>query len=594
MIDRVKLWETMRYHWLELRSYRLQEHDAIREYLGPFFGNPSGTKLATPFNGLRMIVDTLCTYLVSRHPQLNISTDSPELRPVAKRIEYGLNRRLEQMKLARPLNMCTKEALMSLGVALVGREPTKYIEYGGEQLIIGQTFVDQIPLEDWVGDSWAPRFEDMSFAGHKFILPLSYIQGCGLYDPEIVGKLTPGTRYTTQPFTGEQKVQGEAAMQKADPNEILEFVELWNVWLPSESRIVTFAGQNGGDEGQVVRDVEWVGPSTGPYHYLYFQRAPGTLMPAPPVDLWRDMHDLLNNVWNKVSQQIKRQKTVGIAQSGKELEAQRLMSAADGDVVAMDAGAIQGFNVPGMDASLGNAARVVRELLLGVLGGNVEALAGLGPCAPTLGQDRLIHASASQNVNYLGSCVEDFAACIMRDIAWYAMTDPLVDLSTCQTFGPAQTPVHIKLTAAELRGDFLDYNFTCKPYSMQYQTPDGELEKLNSFVMQILTPLTPVIQQQGGVLNVQQMLQMYMQRLQIPELSELVTFPNQQPEPRQEPIGQPPAKVADMARPQAPTPPANPAPQGRPPTATSAPESEFSNFTGSPNVKTQPMMTEMA
>ena len=72
-------------------------------------------------------------------------------------------------------------------------------------------------------------------------------------------------------------------------------------------------------------------------------------------------------------------------------------------------------------------------------------------------------------------------------------------------------------------GDFLQYNFEVEPFSMNYESPESKIQKLER-AMDRLGQLFPIIQAAGGTIDVQQMQRDYAELLGIPELKNWVTF----------------------------------------------------------------------
>ncbi len=84
--------------------------------------------------------------------------------------------------------------------------------------------------------------------------------------------------------------------------------------------------------------------------------------------------------------------------------------------------------------------------------------------------------------------------------------------------------VTVKWSEETRDGDFLDYNFDIDVYSMQDDSPSTKLQKIGMALERYVIPMMPFIQQQGGQIDVQELLSIVGQLGNVPELSNIVRF----------------------------------------------------------------------
>jgi len=102
--------------------------------------------------------------------------------------------------------------------------------------------------------------------------------------------------------------------------------------------------------------------------------------------------------------------------------------------------------------------------------------------------------------------------------------------------------IPVRFNQEEREGNFLDYNFEIEPYSMQRESPQTRLATIQN-VINVLTPLAPLMQQQGVSINIEGYLRTMARYTNMTELTDFISFGNPQ-QPTGNPIGTPPTKMA--------------------------------------------------
>jgi len=520
--DYARLRSAMKAGRKKLRPFREARRNSISQYVGSNYSD-DGSKDKVPVNLIEMMVVILLGQLAARAPKAMVKTPIRGLKPEASDLELGLNRLLEQVKLAGTLRRAAMDALFSVGVVKIGLCQKTTLEADGYTHHIGQPFADVVDLDDLEIDMIANSFDQVHFVGNRYRLPYSSVKDSNLYDPETLKKLNPSPRSSTLD-DGEDKVesigQGDTG---SEDDECEDHVELIDVWLPFEKKVVTLAVDD--NVGRPLRVVEWEGPDCGPYHWLSFVDVPNNLMPLSTISVVFDLADLANRLFRKAGRQAERQKTVfGFRGSGVE-DAERLIKAQDGGSIRID------DSGPGQEFKTGGADQVTLAMFLQAKGlftylaGNLDALGGLSPQAGTLGQDQLLSVNASRRVSEMQNRMVEFSRGVITSLAWYLLNDPLIDMPLAKRVpGYESIEVPVDISPENRKGDYLDFNFDVEPYSAQDVTPGQRLQTLTMFFQQFLVPFAPMLAQSGIQINFQGLLKLVAKYSNIDELTDILSM----------------------------------------------------------------------
>jgi len=97
--------------------------------------------------------------------------------------------------------------------------------------------------------------------------------------------------------------------------------------------------------------------------------------------------------------------------------------------------------------------------------------------------------------------VYDLATSIIRKLAWFIWTDPLIQIPVIKRVeGAGEIEVIFDKYAQE--GDFWDFNFKLQPYSMQRFNPTIQNQKLMEFLTAWALPVAGMAAQQGTQINI--------------------------------------------------------------------------------------------
>ena len=501
-----------------LEPYRVRRLAAVREYVGRNYSD-SGAADRVPVNFIELAINIYSRQLASRRPVINISTKQKDLRIFAKEFEYAVNHLLKEMNFETALRTATIDALFSMGIVKVGIAESARPMRGFLQRA-GQPFAETVPLDDWVHDMNSQRMDECSFMGNRFRLPLQTVKDSDLYtDTDDL----QAVRRSRSNETGDPKTFSLGNETAYDKDEAYEYAELWELWLPHEGKIVTFAADDTGAPHKLIREVNYDGPVEGPYHFLTFSDVPGNTMPLPPVATLIDLHELGNTLFRKLGRQAERQKDIVGFRGSAEGDAKNLQNAADGELIRMDdPDALKTYKFGGIDQQTLGFLLQTKNLFT-YFGGNLDTLGGLGAQSDTLGQDKMISQSASNRVSDMQSQVVDFVTQVATSLSHYLFKDDFVQMELEKTIGKSgEIKVPFVFDRSRREGEFVNYVIDVQPHTLQQSTPGMKLQALTQIMGQFINPLMPMMQQQGLAIDVRALVGMLGEYTQMPDISQLV------------------------------------------------------------------------
>lgn len=545
-----RLRRAIEYSRKRLEGFRRQRERAIKQYVGANYSDDVFTD-RVPINFLELAVGIYKRQLAANNPQVIVSTDNKQLKRPAAVFSLAINHLLNEIDFQRSVQEWVVQAMFSLGVIKVGITVDELGEIEGYLHDPGQPFSDVISLDDWVHDMTVRRYEQVQFSGNRFELPLHVAR-------EIYGRGERGQPITSTEFGvynegGDPKVKNmtrgdEYVDSEGHPTAM---TELWEIWLPRERVVVTIdAEDSGGPAGRdkPLRVVDWEGPEQGPFHVLNYNIVPDNTMPLSPASLLIDLHNLGNELFRKLANQSQRQKTVTVVQSGADEDGNRILNANDGDMIRVDRPeATREARYGGIDAPNMAFLLQVKDLFW-TLGGNLDALGGLSPQSGTLGQDELLTAGASKRIEDMQDSTTSAVLGVVEALGDYLWYDPLIDLPLVQRVeGAPSVEIPVRFNDEIREGDFLDYNIKIVPFSMQARTPAERLRTITQVFERFVLPLAPVMQSQGIVPDMQELLRTIAKYSGVPEIEDILKFVGV-PEPQQAGPGERPTQSPTTTR----------------------------------------------
>lgn len=522
-----RLFRRVEYSRRQLRPFREDRLELIRQHAGSRFGNDNNKKEVL-VNLMHQTAETYSMSLTAQRPRVMVSTKKPELRPFAINYQCAINNLIQEIALENTLRTAVLDAFFSIGIVKVSRGDSVVVELEGYPLIDpGFPFAESVSLDNWVHDVGADQWWKINFAADTYRIPFEAIETDERFDKSVVNLLKPTTKYATNP-EGDERAERIAQGWEVDQDEYEPMGDLMDVWLPKEQVIATFACDSYGSfnsQHKPLAVVDWEGPEEGPYHILSFSDVPDNLMPSSPAARLSALHLLTNALLRKLAKQARNQKTIVTFTPGAEDDATRASKAVDMQLVKVkrkDDLGIMHFN--GADPGNQAFSQFVRQLFNGEAG-NLDAWAGLGPQSSTVGQDQMIHAQVSKKEAKMQYRVVDFAAKVCRSLGWQLWDDEMIQLPGTVEIPGANLSMQAPWQAGKRDGNFLDYNFDVAPYSMAYQSPTEQLAGLNEAVQLFLQlAATPWGQQKGMGFEVDKLATAWAELKNIPLIAEIITF----------------------------------------------------------------------
>lgn len=526
-----------RSRWV-LRKFREERRESVRLYVGEHWSE-EGAYRAQPVNLIAQYVSIIGRTLIAKNPRVMLSTFDQGNKPAVAALQTWANREIVQMRMADVFQRVVLDALFSIGVCKVALATPVDSAAVAWNLPAGQPFAERVDLDDFVFDVHARDFNEVSYIGHRFRAPLEVVKSFKLYSKARL-QLSP----STDPFynlEGDERISTLGrGFYAGNDEEFEDMVDLWEVYLPRHRMIVTMVDddlsapdtvttmpEKGAKRyGGALRVQKWLGPDTGPYHILKFGTVPGNIMPKAPIQDLRDMHEAVNNIYRKLIRQAERQKQVLEVAGAAMEDGSRKQEANDGDIIRSDNPALaQIRNYGGPDQANFQLGVHFGEIF-NKLAGNLDAIGGLQPQAKTLGQDQMLDQSASGGVASMQSTTVDFVADVLKSLCWYWWNDPQKIMRTKHSLVgmPDMGIVRTVTPQQRMKTPFSDLEIEVDPYSMQHSTPEQRASDLDQLVSQVLTPLMPILQQQGIQFDAQTYLKKRAAYKNMPDLPEIVTL----------------------------------------------------------------------
>ena len=515
----------------QLKFPRQKRVEAVKLFTG-FHYMEGGLPKRVPVNMLALAVTIYIRLLAARAPRAMFSTRVVSQKPTAANMELAINMIPEEIKLGDTLQRMVLEALFSpWGIVKCGLHTV------GQALghNYGEPFVDNVTFDDYFIDMNAKHRDKIDYEGNDYWLDYEEVMESDWADKKSLRDLQPDD-YTSRGIDGEDRAESTGHRESS---EVLAD-KLWirDVWLPKEELIVTY----GIKSNRVFNIIDHKEPDRGPYYKLGFTDVPGNLLPLPPVGLWRDLHELGNSLFRKLDNQAKGAKSVMAFPGGNQEGANAFKAAKDQDGITYPAGGKpEVISTPGVDQKT-LAFQMHVQQLSSYVAGNLDSLGGLSVQTSTVGQDKLISEAAGAQLRDMSSKTVSVVRDIFKALAYYEWTDPIKRrLLEKPIPGGVDATIPVEFSKKSKQGKFSSYDLDIDPFSGQDDSPTLRLQKLMTFVERLVLPLSPLIQQVGGNIDVQEILRQAAKYADMPDASELVTFMDQPPVAGQasEPTGKP-------------------------------------------------------
>jgi hypothetical protein len=545
-LDRSRLLKAIENSTRVLRPFRDVRKRLVKDFAGSYYGQSSGMgKSDIIMNLMYQTAETYTMALAANRPRVLVTAQHSDVTWFAHSFQLGINNLIKEIRLEDILRKAVMDSFFTIGIVKVYTADAGMVQLEGEDAWVdpGKPFAENISLDDFCYDTTASEWRKSTFAMNKYRISKDKVLNDSAYDQDVIKDIEPVSQYPGwNADTGEVPVR---EMLKSETQEagLEPMIDLMDIWIPKDNLIVTMPV---GSNSKPVRVVEWEGPENGPFHTLSLTcEVPDNIMPVSPAMNLKPLHDIINGLLRKQRRQAQRQKDIPFYQAGHQDDARRIERANDGEWTRVDnPDSVNVMKMGGVDPQNQAFAFSMRDTY-DRMAGNLQMMAGLGPQSETLGQDKLIHGAVSKREANMQYRVVDFTARICRDLGSLLWQDQVLEIP--QDFESSGITVKADWTPEVREGDFIDYNFTIEPFSMMYKSPSERMQGISNFITQIALPMEGMMQQYGGTIDIQELVELYAELMDMPRLKQIVRF-EEPKEDRPGPTPQQPAQASHTVR----------------------------------------------
>ncbi len=531
-IDPRKLMEAVKVGFDKMRHHRKVRIRILSQYVGRFYQRTMQDarmdNKAFPVNLMHKAITTMVPNLVYSEPKARISTNFMAYREYAEVLALATNHLSYEINLRHTLRQTITDAIITAGWIKTGLgSSAQTIDLDGVEHDPGQPYADRVDPDDMTIDPFARTLEEAYFIGNRFRISKPALLESGLLKSEDVEKL--GSRFDYPDWSEASKLSNshDSLSYMSANNGLVEYVDLVEVYLPNELKIVTIpydptGGSSYGESGKspILREVEYEGPERGPYHMLGFAFAPDNIMPIAPAQIWYDLHMMANRVARKIARQNDRQKKILAYEASAWEDAADIIDADDGESIRVDdVDAIKEVDFGGA-AEDGYQYMEWAERHFSDIAMNIDLLAGSGSNEATATQAEIVQANTSVRLSDMQNLVYNFTGDAMRDMMFFLHTDPLIELPLVKRSKGHDEQVHY--TPEMREGDWMDYNLKVIPYSMARQDPNVRTRRLLEFTGNGIPALGVAFQTLGPAFNMEAAVNLLGREMGIDELDQII------------------------------------------------------------------------
>ncbi len=537
-IDLNRLGDAMYHDRRVTRIFREQRVKAARAVAGDRYSTEGADKRVL-INLPDLFISIVSRNLIANNPRVMLNTFNRQVKAVVSAMQDHLNDEINRIKLANTLRRCVIDALYSIGVAKVALADPALAATVGWGLAAGQANVWPVDLDDLCLDTRARDLTACSYIAHRYRCPLDVVKQSKYFNKSRL-KLepTPSSPYN---YEGDERIKQIGEQYVAGQMEEFEdMVDLWEVYLPRHRLVVTLphdyvSGAMLGEKSlrsEALREQRWIGPDSGPYHFLGFKVLPGNLLAKGPLMDLLNLSDAANQAFRKLLRQSERTKTITLVQGGTVEDVEAINSCDDG----MSARVTRPDSVKQItfgSEALQPLVAVVEQCFshFNRMAGNLEMLGGLAAQSKTATQDKMLNENSSRSIADMQDQTMTFTTEIVTALLWYIHHDPLaVQTSNFSVPGLPEATLQRKIMPKDQGGpgrlsrdhSFEEMKLQVSPYSLARKTPESVIAAINQVVQSILLPMMPILQQQGSKFMVDAYLQKVAQYMDLPDLHEIV------------------------------------------------------------------------
>jgi hypothetical protein len=525
---RTKLFRAMAGSYKKLEWTRDLNRAMVAQTSGSSYGPGEEPRLETLLYLMRQAADATTMSLAANAPLVSFETSKPELEFFARHFAVHVTKLLQKINIAETIRNWVQDTFYSgLGVLYLHQADTAATElWDGIWIDPGTPMCSNVSRDDHVYDISATRWDHCKYEGHSYRMPLEDLRDSDRFNQKVVKELQPTTRLG---FSGWlQRTESLSKGYETDEDDLEDMVDVMDVWMPREGKIYTFAmdpqARMNGKHAPLCT-MDWDGPAEGPYPKLTFLTVPENLMGLSMAAQIAALARLANNLMRKAARQGKRQKDITIYTPGAAGDAKTLQATDDGGMACVrDLNEIGQYSTGGVNAKTQAFMESVIQKT-DRFAGNLVAKLGLGSQANTLGQEGMIQGQVADAEGHLQLRLHASVQSLIRDLSfmlWHDQAKRMVGRMDVPKVPGATIPS--TWTPQFRMGNFADYDLVLDVSAMGYRSPQQQLAAFHQVLTQVYLPMMPLMLQQGGQINMQELTEYEAEKLRDPWIKRIFTF----------------------------------------------------------------------
>lgn len=495
-------------------AFRKKRLDAVREmrkrYHGPAYKSDSDSENYFPENFYYKYVGLMVPRLIYDNPRVWVNTRRPGAQgEVAEAMRHGLNRWCRDTNVRKVLEELAYDTLFGWGVSLRSLET---VGQKDEQVRRWPKLYRLAP-ERFGLDSFATHPSEARYAWHMTVRDKDDLVALAKKNPQqwhldVIEGLTEDA--------DTEKLEREASDQGG---EVRNEIVYYEVWYPEHqvegfTREDGFHGslftltltqlRDGEQKAQFLRPVRpFYGPKTGPYTMYGVYRVPNELYPLSPLVAMDQQIEDLNRQVRAAADSNARHKTVGVTQATDPQSREAIVSAKDGDVIALK----QFDRTKYAELQVGGATAEQRQhiaelrMLLAENGGLSDPQTGSPSGEGTATEHAIADQASTTRTGFIRKQFQDGVSRDLAGIGWYMYHDDAIEfpLGAEAAKELAGDPGVDLLFQGGDQGDesgfsFDDLELEIEAFSME-RTDEGLLARRMAEMDQLVLSVAPIMPQ---------------------------------------------------------------------------------------------------
>lgn len=528
-----------------LRLFRAARLLFIKAYTGQYYNRDFGTLGAEPLNMAFTAIRALIPNIISRNPKSVIGSDYLMYRQYGELLSMGVDYTSKKQKLSKTLQRALVDAVFTLGILKVSLvDSGSLVYFGDEGVDPGAIDIDTVDFDNFTFDPLTRRLDKAAFLGEKIRVERDSLLMSGLYDNAIIERL-PSSLEVELDYQKNVRNLSDSQVNRRLMDKLHDYVDLMELWLPGPQVLVTLPYKSS-CHGKFLREEDYYGPSDGPYAFLTLTPpVPDNPLHVPLAGIWHDLHAIGNRIAKKALDQAEAQKDILGYQSTHADDAQEIVDAKNLAAVRMDdPGSAQVYSFGGQNnKNMEMTAQIAQWF--DQFSGNTSMLAGTQVQTNVATVANIMNQNAMTGVTYMKDESYETTQEVLRKIAWYLHTDPLIQMPLIERKSiPAEYSVsstevrmirpariqetQVFLTPDVREGDFLDFAFDIEHDSMapvNWQLRLQQMEILAIKVIPAAANAAMISAQMGTPFSFQKFVTKYAKMMNLDWIDEIFESP---------------------------------------------------------------------